>query len=221
VSYLIAMFVAFAVAVVGPRTAPPELHTYTVDRDASQLYVVVHRAGLLSFLGHDHAIVADSWAAELCLGSPIAQGAHASLTLETGSLVIDSDSARSLAGMDGGPDDDTRRDLQATFLDAEHLDASGFPEIRLELRAVEGTADDEVRVEGTITLHGITRDVGFPVHVQRTDTGTLLMTGTLRIRQRDFGIEPESKAGLVKVANEVDLQFALVASPTGSRCSAA
>ncbi|HKI83639.1 MAG TPA: hypothetical protein VKA63_04815, partial [Candidatus Krumholzibacteria bacterium] len=58
------------------------------------------------------------------------------------------------------------------------------------------------------------------VHVEYTDDGTLLLIGTVRIRQRDFGIEPESKAGLVKVANEVDLQFALLASPTGQLCRA-
>ena len=36
--------------------------------------------------------------------------AQAALTRETGALVIDTDAARELAGMDPGPDDDTRRE---------------------------------------------------------------------------------------------------------------
>lgn len=220
-SYLIAVLEAALCAVGFAQTVPPELHTYTVDREASRLYVVVHRAGLFSFLGHEHAIVPERWSSEMCLADPVPAGAHASLTLETSSLVIDTRAARELAGMDEGPSADTRRDLQMRMLDQEHLDAARFPQIRLELRAPEEARNDQVRAAGTITLHGVTRDVALPVHVTHTENGTLLLRGTLRIRQRDFGIEPESKAGLVKVANEVDLQFALVASPTDRSCGAA
>lgn len=217
VSYSIVMLQALFVAGMTQST-PPDLHVYEVDREASRLYVVVHRAGLFSFLGHEHAIVPERWSADLCLANPIPEGAHAALALETGSLVIDSDAARGLAGMGDGPDDDTRSDLQEKMLDAEHLDAAAFPEIRLELHAAEGADDHQVRVEGTIDLHGVARDVAFPVHLEHTARGTLLMRGTLRIRQRDFGIEPESKVGLVKVADEVDLQFVLLASPTDRAC---
>lgn len=213
----------FAVALVTALAAgapPPDLQRYAVDRDASRLYVVVHRAGLFSFLGHEHAIVPERWSAEMCLADPVPAGAHASLTLETESLIIDSDPARTLAGLGDGPDDDTRAELQTKMLDPEHLDAASFPEIRLDLHATEGVDDEQVRVAGTIAVHGVTRDVAFPVHLDHTDQGTLLMRGTLRIRQRDFGIEPESKAGLVKVADQVDLQFSLLASPTGERCGA-
>lgn len=90
----------------------------------------------------------------------------------------------------------------------------------LQLRSVAQAHDHMARVEGTTTIRGVTRDVAFPVRVDDTDDGTVVLTGSLRVRQRDFGIEPESRVGLVKVADEVDLQFALHASPTERTCSA-
>lgn len=220
-SWLMAVLEAIAVSAFAPQSAPPDLHRYVVDHDASVLYVFVHRAGLLSFLGHDHAIVPGSWSADLCLADPVPQGASASVVLETGSLVIDSDSARALAGMGGGPGDDDRREIQAKMLDAEHLDAAGFPEIGLELHAVEAGGDDEVTVEGTITLRGVTRDVRLPTVVGHGDAGRLVLTGTLRVRQRDFGIEPESRVGVVKVSNDVDLHFSVAVLPTEETCGPA
>lgn len=198
---------------------PPALQGYQADQSGSQLYVIVHRAGLFSFLGHEHAIVPQDWTASLCLADPIPEGAHATLSLRTSTLVIDSDSARSLAHLEGGPSDADRRDIQDRMLDADHLDAARYPEIRLDVAASAPQNGDRVMVGGTITLHGVTRSVELPVIVQGGLGGPLVLRGTLRIRQRDFGIEPESRAGLVRVANEVDLLFSLLVDPTGSPCS--
>lgn len=203
-----------------PDADGPDLRVHVVDRDASQLHVAVHGAGLLSFLGHEHAIVPGAWEAELCLADPIPAGASARVTIHTASLVIDSDSARALAGMGGGPGAEAREEIQQKMLDSAHLDAAGFPEIDLDLHAARPADGRRVTVGGTITLHGATRSVDFPVDVADGDDGTLILSGTLRIRQRDFGIEPESRAGLVKVSNDVDLHFSMVARATEQTCAA-
>lgn len=196
----------------------PVLQQYEVDSAASQIYVIVHRAGLLSFLGHEHAVVPPDWSASLCLAEPIPAGAHGALTIRTGSLVIDSDEARALAHLEGGPNEDQRREIHDLMVDADHLDVERYPEIRLEVDAARAQSDGQVAVTGTITLHGVTRRIELPVLVDDGVGGRLVLRGTLRIRQRDFGIEPESKAGLVKVANEVDLLFLLQADPTERPC---
>lgn len=201
--------------------APTELQAYEVDRTASRLYVIVHRAGLFSFLGHEHAIVPGDWSTTLCLADPVPEGAHGVVSLRTATLVIDSDSARSLAELEPGPNDQERREIHDRMLDADHLDAQRYPEIRLDVVASAPQDGDEVAVHGAVTLHGVTRNVEFPVIVQGGLGGRLVLRGTLRIRQRDFGIEPESRAGLVKVANEVDLLFVFLAVPTGNACGGA
>jgi hypothetical protein len=44
------------------------------------------------------------------------------------------------------------------------------------------------------------------------------LTGVLRVRQRDFGIKPESRVGVVRVGDRVDLHFLLLATPTSRSC---
>lgn len=201
------------------QTDPSQLRAYVVDRAASRLYIVVHKAGLLSFMGHDHAIVPTEWTAELCLSDPISRGARASVTIQTGSLVLDSDSARALADMGAGPNEAERRDIQSRMLDSTNLAAERYPEVRLDVHATDSTGgQDRAAVEGSITLRGITHDVAFPVHVDRGDERELLLSGSLRIGMRDFGMAPESRAGLVKVSNDVDLHFAVVAARTERPC---
>jgi hypothetical protein len=209
---------ALFASLTGAQAAPPQLYVYVADHQASQLYVVTHKAGLLSFLGHEHAIVPMAWHADLCLADPIPDGAHATLVVPTDSLVIDSDSARTLAGLGRTPPRDERRQVQDKMLDAKHLDAARFPDVRLDLRAVGALANGKLTVQGTLRLHGVTRSVKLPVGVRHGDAGRLVLSGTLRIGQRDFGIQPEAVAGVVKVANEVDLHILLAVRPTARVC---
>jgi len=198
-----------------------ELRSYVVDRVASRLWIVVHRSGLLSFLGHEHAVVPTEWSADLCLSAPPVRRGRASVIVPTASLVVDSDSARALAGMGGGPGEEDRRDIQARMLDSTNLAADRYPQVRLDLRSADAGGDDErdrLGVRGSISLRGVTRDVELPVDVERRPGLGVLLSGRLRIRMRDFGIEPESRAGLVKVSNDVDLHFALAADATREIC---
>jgi hypothetical protein len=208
---------AIAAALSGGRPAQPR--EYQVDTARSRLWVVTHRSGLLSFLGHEHAIVPREWSAELCLSDSSGGGASGSIVILTRSLVIDSDSARSLAGLGGGPGGDDVREIQGKLLDAEHLDAEGHPEIRLDLIALEPATEAGVmRARVSLALRGTTRTYELPVQVEKLKDQTLQLTGELHVRQRDFGIRPESVAGVVKVADQVDLHVRLLAIPTARPC---
>ena len=192
-----------------------------MDRDASHLWVVTHRAGLLSFLGHDHALVPGDWSARLCLAAPVPAGAHGSLVIRTASLVIDSDSGRTLAGLGAGPSPQQVHDIQGRILDHEHLAADSFPEIRIDAAALDDEHGGRLRMRATIALHGVTRPVELPLTLESGDPATLRLAGRVTIRQREFGIQPESRAGVVKVADGVDLHFELVARPAGRPCDPA
>lgn len=198
-----------------------ELREYAVDAAASEIYVVTHKRGLLSFLGHEHAILPLSWEGTLCVSDPVADRSRGSLVIRTGSLVIDSDSARALAGLGGGPGEETIRSLQTKMLDASHLAATTYPEVRLEVVAlgVEGEGRG-LRTRAAVTLRGVTRKLELPVTVEPGVGGELRLGGVLTLRQSDFGITPESIAGVVKVSDPVDLHFLLVARPTGGTCDA-
>ncbi len=197
----------------------PDLHAYTVDRAASHVYIVTHRSGVFSFLGHEHAIVPLSWTPSLCLADPVPAGAHGSVVIDVASLVIDSDSARRVAQLGSGPSASERAQIQRKMLDTAHLDAARYPSVRIQIVAATPAEAGRLAARATVTLHGVTRETQLPVHVESGPAGRLSLTGDLRIRQRDFGIEPETVAGVVKVSNEVDLHFQLVATPTADRCT--
>lgn len=198
--------------------AAGELQAYAVDREQSSLVVVTHKAGLLSFLGHEHAIIPEGWSVALCLADPVPVTSRGSLVIETGSLVIDSDSARALAGLGDGPGADDVIEIQRTLLNADHLAADAYPTITLDIDSTERTEDEALVAHGRLTLRGITRAVAIPVVAESVATGTIRLSGALRIRQSDFGLTPESTAGMVKVSDDVDLRFELVAATTGRPC---
>jgi polyisoprenoid-binding protein YceI len=53
-------------------------------------------------------------------------------------------------------------------------------------------------------LHGVKRPVSMRVHLEITGD-QLAATGQTTLRQSDFGITPISKAGVVKVKDEIEI----------------
>jgi len=196
---------------------------YQVQVPASDLYVVTHKSGFLSFMGHEHAIIPMEWDGAACLPDSVAAGARGVLVLRTPSLVIDSDSARSLAGLGSGPGADDVNDIQETLLDEGHLAAETHPEIRLESTVEEvlvGETEGEsnLGIRSRLTVRGQTQEYVHRSRREEVGEGILRIDGALEVRQTDFGIEPESVFGVVNVSDPVDLHFRLVLAPTGQGC---
>jgi polyisoprenoid-binding protein YceI len=198
---LIAMLLASAGAL--PAQSARELQ---LDAAASRIYVVTHRTGLLSFLGHEHVILAQHWSARLCWSAASPAASNAQFTIDARTLSIDADTARKLAGLGGGPSRRQRDQMQRKMLDAQHLDVGRHPQIRFASI-------------GRITIKGVTRDVALPVTVHEA-FGVVRIAGALSVAQSAFDIRPESIAGVVKVADTVDIHVRLVGSLTSMVCAA-
>lgn len=202
----------------GGLQAQTELRRYEFDPARSQLYVVTHRSGLLSFLGHEHVIVPPEWSGTACWTPETPKDAHASVTVDARTLVIDSDSGRAMAGLGRGLSPDQVRTIQRKLLDAEHLDVATYPELRLEIAGVNLAGADRLEAQGRLTIRGVTREVRFPVEVAGAEGDGFGVAGVLTVRQSDFGIRPESIAGVVRVSDQVGIHFNLAAAPTGETC---
>jgi len=91
------------------------------------------------------------------------------------------------------------------------LDAGRFPTIRFVSKSVAATGaagpnGGDLVLRGVLTLHGVARP--FTVRVHLDVTGQLLaVTGATTLLQTDFGITPISKAGVVKVKDELALSW--------------
>ena len=111
------------------------------------------------------------------------------------------------------------------MLGPEVLDAPRHPGIHFQSTAVTAARRDGDAVlldlHGKLSIHGVTREITVPVRVT-FDADRLQASGSTKLRQTDFGIKPISKAGIVKVKDELDVSWRLVArSRQGSAAGAA
>lgn len=70
-----------------------------------------------------------------------------------------------------------------------------------------------VSATGKLTLHGTSKEVTFPISVQRTSAG-LAATGSIDIAYQDYGIDNPSVGGFVSVGDSGTIEFLLVATRT-------
>jgi polyisoprenoid-binding protein YceI len=196
--------VVVSLLLLSSRAASAEPRTYAVDATRSRIVVHVGKAGVFGFAGHEHEVLA-----------PVNRGA---VVVDTGRLGASSVDvridARALRVTGRGEPPKDVAQVQETMVGPACLDAGRFPEIRFVSKAIGAKRHEgsgiEVTVQGTLTLHGVSRDVTLPIHLD-IEGDLLSAQGTLPLRQTDFGIKPISKAGVVKVEDEVHVELRLVA----------
>jgi polyisoprenoid-binding protein YceI len=159
-----------------------------IDTEKSVLTVRVFKSGMLSAFGHDHEISA-----------PIASG-----TVDTAAHRVEFRAhAASLRVRDPKTSEKDRTEVQKNMLGPEVLDAERHTEISFRSTSAEPAGEGGWQVRGDLTLHGATK----PVVVEVRESGGHF-TGTARLRQSDFGIEPIKVAGgTVRVKDEVRIEF--------------
>jgi polyisoprenoid-binding protein YceI len=191
------------VASPGPRGAAAE-RTFAVDASASRMTVSVDRAGLFSFAGHAHEVLAV--AIEGTIQADPADAARGSVALRFAAAAL------KVSGK-GEPPEDVPK-VQGKMLGPEVLDAQRFPEIAFRSSLVEGREAPDgtwnLRVTGELTIRGQAKTLTLPIRVQLSGD-TLTATGQAVIKQTDFGIKPISVGGVVKVKNELGLNYKIVA----------
>ncbi len=167
-----------------------------IDAGRSTIRVFVYKSGLFSAFADDHVIHAPIRSGRLSLEPPLA----VDLAIASAALEV----------LDPKLDPGKRAEVQQRMLGPEVLDAARFPDISFTSTAITSSGPERWTVTGRLTIHGRSTEITFPV-VRANGR----FTGTVAIRQRDFGIQPISIAGgTVKVKDEVRIQFEIV--PGGS-----
>jgi polyisoprenoid-binding protein YceI len=179
---------------------------YTVDGGASRVSIEVGKAGLLKLAGHEHTVTAEGLSGEVVVDTAAVERSSVRVVFAaTAVRVTDSE----------GPADDVPK-VQATMSGPKVLDVERFPEIRFSSTAIsgrKGTGETwEIAVTGDFELHGVRRPLTLPLRVT-LGADSLAAEGTVRLRQRDYGIEPVSVGGVVKVKDELVITLKVVARP--------
>jgi len=106
-----------------------------------------------------------------------------------------------------------------------HLETARFPSIafrssRLEAIAptLRGGETQEIKVTGTLSLHGVDKTIEFPVRAVRRGS-ELQVTGQTTLRMSDYAI-PLPGFLFLKVKDEVKVMFEVVAAPTAAAAAA-
>ena len=191
----VALFAAFLVWLLSScLTATAAVRQ--IDTEQSMFTIHVGKAGLFSAAGHEHEV-----RARFARGS---MDAGSSPHIE---FVVD---ARTLTVM---PDADLSPDKQAEVQQTMHtkvLESEKYPEISFRSTSIRPVGEHKWAVVGYLTLHNQTRLIR--VEAQESNGS---YTGTSRIKQTDFGIEPVTVGGgLVKVKDELKIEFLVI--PVGS-----
>lgn len=182
-------------------SAPPRAAAgLAVDAATSLIAITVRRGGVLARLGHDHVVAVRTLA-----GNVDPELGRATLRFRLDQLTVDEPALRSEAGLDTQPSADavagTRHNMLTRVLDAEH-----YPWV---IVAIERQGEGAMRA--AVTLHGVTRQYTVPVVLTRGPNG-LAATGTLTLRQTDFGLVPFAVlGGALAVQDELAVRFAIVA----------
>jgi polyisoprenoid-binding protein YceI len=194
-----------ALLLVGGRPVDGAETTYAVDAGRSSVVVHVGKEGLFSFFGHEHVVTAPRVQGEILAAADDLSRCRVTLRFETAALRVEEK---------GEPAGDAAK-VQRTMLGSQVLDATRFPSVTFASRNVTGSSTAsgtyELEIEGDLTLHGVTRSVALPLRVDISGD-TLRARGQLVLRQTDYGIKPVTVAGVVKVKNELTIDYTFVAT---------
>ena len=178
-----------AVVAAVPLLAQEKAQEMAIDTQRSTITIHVGKTGLLSAAAHEHTIDA-----------PISSGTirqsaapHVEFTVETAKMTVRPDpklDAKSQAAVQ-------------TDMDEMTLETKKFPQITFRSSRIEKLADGQWKVDGDLSLHGVSK----PVSLTVKQTGDSYTTHTV-LKQTDFGIKPITVGGgMIKVKNEVEIDF--------------
>jgi hypothetical protein len=176
-----------------PLLAQDKTQERVLDTQRSTITIHVGKSGLFSAAAHDHTIDA-----------PISSGTvrespapHIEFSVETAKMTVKPDPRI---------DAKTQTTIQ-THMEEMTLETKKYPEIAFRSSRIERIADGQWKVDGDLSLHGVTKPVGLTVK-QSGDSWT---THTV-LKQTDFGIKPISiGGGMIKVKDEVEIDFQIFA----------
>jgi polyisoprenoid-binding protein YceI len=181
---------------------------YRLDPAQSSFHVRTGSTGLLRSFGHDHTIAIPEFAGTLRLTPGPITPAALDLTIEANSMVVVGDEKNRAK---------IERDLREAV-----LQTATYPQIRFQSTKIEllaRSADSvKVRITGDLTLHGVTRPLGFEAMSAVTDE-RVRARGRFFVKHSDFGMKQFSVAGgTVKVKDQMELTFDIVAlaAPSGA-----
>jgi YceI-like protein len=211
-----------ACAVRHPRpVAPPEVPAqvrlqalptpgeYAIDSSASELRLLVYRAGPLATLGHNHVMVNRAVTGAVHIGADV-PASSLSLRMRADDFVIDDAQSRQEEGDDfpGDIPEDAKEGTRRNMLSPAVLNAAEYPDITVKSTSLTGTLN-ELNADLEISVAGHTSRISVPLTLQG-DAQHFIAAGSMELRQTALGLSPYSLLhGALQVQDAMQLKFKL------------
>jgi polyisoprenoid-binding protein YceI len=164
-----------------------------IDTQRSKITIHVGKSGMLSAAAHNHTIDAAIASGTVRESAP----PHVEFTVEAAKMTV-------------APDPKIDAKDQATIqthMKEMTLEVAKFPQIVFRSSRAEKLPGGDWKVDGNLTLHGITK----PVSLTVKQTGDAWITHA-NLKQTDYSIKPISiGGGMIKVKDEIELDFQIFA----------
>jgi polyisoprenoid-binding protein YceI len=187
----------------GVMAGPPATVTYNLDASQSKFMANANRSGLLWFKGHSHHLAASDFTGKVELTPDTITPASLHLVVKAASL------------HETGADFTAQ---QKQIIDKELKDIvfhpDQYPDITFQSTNVtaknSGAGRYEVKIDGDLTLHGVTKRITIPA-VVTLQGDTMRAVGNFSIDRDDFKVKATSAFhGMVRVDNDVKFEFDIV-----------
>lgn len=176
---------------------------FVIDCRSSRFTVRAFATGLLSAMGHNPTFGIRDFRGQVMFDPEQSKASSFMLAIKSSSLHVQDDIS-----------DKDSLEIER-LMNQEVLETSKFPEITYEATNISissmGGALYSASLNGSLTLHGVTRHLPIAVRVALLG-GMLRASGEFSLKQSDFEIKPVSVAGgALKVKDELKLSFEMVA----------
>jgi polyisoprenoid-binding protein YceI len=182
--------------------------SFVLDPGKSRFVVRASATGLLSAFGHNPVVAIRNFQGEACFREQAPEQSSLRMVIDPSSLTITGDVS-----------DKDRYEMERAMRE-DVLETDRYPEIRFESSSTGATqlapGFFRMRIGGTLTLHGVTRDLEISCNVTVAED-SLRANGDFTIRQTDYQIRLVSVAGgTLKLKDELKFSFDLVGRRNGS-----
>src|ERR1044072_3199002 len=180
---IVELFIAALIASVS-LAAPPATVTYNLDASQSKFMAHANRSGLLWFKGHSHHLAASDFSGEVEITQDTITPASLHLVVKAASL-----------HETGAVFTEPQKQIINKELREIVLHPDQYPDITFQSTNVtsknSGNGRYDVKIDGDLTLHGVTRRITIPAVVTLTGND-LRAVGEFSIDRSDFNVKATS-----------------------------
>ena len=200
---IIAALMLAAIIAPGSLLGAPATVTYILDPSQSKFMAHANRSGLLWFKGHSHHLEASEFSGQVEITPDTITPASLRLVVKAASL-----------HETGAVFTEPQKQIINKELREIVLHPDQYPDITFQSTNVtaksSGASRYDVKIDGNLTLHGVTRRITIPAVVTLSGND-LRAVGKFDIERDDFKVKATSAFhGMVRVSNKVKFEFDIV-----------